>query len=106
MALAGRLAHVPLADVNLVPLPASIPFVDAASLGCWFMTAFHGIVDQAQVQPGEWVAVHGCGGIGLAAIQIASALGAQVITVDIQDSKLAMAQTLGAVVVNQWYGPG
>ena len=93
----GRLAHVPLADVNLVSLPESIPFVDAASLGCRFMTAFHGIVDQAQVQPGEWVVVHGCGGIGLAAIQIASALGAQVIAVDIHDQKLALAQTLGAV---------
>lgn len=92
----GRLAHVPLADLNLVPLPESIPFVEAASMGCRFMTSFHGVVDQVQVQAGEWVAVHGCGGIGLAAIHIASALGAHVIAVDINDKKLAMAKELGA----------
>jgi D-arabinose 1-dehydrogenase-like Zn-dependent alcohol dehydrogenase len=93
----GRLAHVPLADLNLVPLPESIPFVEAASMGCRFMTSFHGVVDQAEVQAGEWVAVHGCGGIGLAAIHIATALGANVIAVDISDEKLAMARQLGAV---------
>jgi D-arabinose 1-dehydrogenase-like Zn-dependent alcohol dehydrogenase len=93
----GRLAHVPLADMNLVGLPESIPFVDAASMGCRFMTSFHGVVDQAQVQAGEWVAVHGCGGIGMAAIHVAAALGASVIAVDIDDKKLAMAKDLGAV---------
>jgi len=92
----GRLAHVPLADLNLVPLPESIPFVEAASMGCRFMTSFHGVVDQAQVQAGEWVAVHGCGGIGLAAVHIASALGANVVAVDINEEKLAMAKQLGA----------
>jgi D-arabinose 1-dehydrogenase-like Zn-dependent alcohol dehydrogenase len=40
------------------------------------MTSFHGLIDRARVQPGEWVAVHGCGGIGLAAVQIATAAGA------------------------------
>jgi D-arabinose 1-dehydrogenase-like Zn-dependent alcohol dehydrogenase len=93
----GRLAHVPLADVNLVPLPDSIPFVEAASMGCRFMTSFHGVVDQVKVRAGEWVAVHGCGGIGLAAIHIASALGANVIAVDINEKKLAMAKELGAI---------
>jgi len=93
----GRLAHVPLADLNLVPLPESVPFVEAASMGCRFMTSFHGVVDQAQVQAGEWVAVHGCGGIGLAAVHIASALGANVVAVDINEEKLAMAKQMGAV---------
>jgi D-arabinose 1-dehydrogenase-like Zn-dependent alcohol dehydrogenase len=60
------------------------------------MTPFHGIVDQAQVRPGEWVAVHGCGGIGLSAVQIAAALGARVIAVDVADDKLAFAKELGA----------
>jgi alcohol dehydrogenase len=97
----GRLAHVPLADMNLVGLPESIPFVEAASMGCRFMTSFHGIVDQAEVKPGEWVAVHGCGGIGLAAIHIATALGARVVGVDIDEKKLALAKDLGAAhVVN------
>ena len=60
------------------------------------MTSFHGVVDQARVQAGEWVAVHGCGGIGLAAVHIASALGANVIAIDINDKKLMMAKELGA----------
>ena len=93
----GRYVAVPHADVNLVILPETIGFVDGASLGCRFMTAFHGIVDQAQVRPGEWVAVHGCGGVGLSAVQIASALGANVIGVDIGADKLAAARQHGAV---------
>jgi D-arabinose 1-dehydrogenase-like Zn-dependent alcohol dehydrogenase len=92
----GRYSSVPYADVNLVRLPDEIGFVEAASMGCRFMTSFHGIVDQAQVRAGEWVAVHGCGGIGLSAIQIAAALGARVIAVDVADDKLAFAKELGA----------
>jgi D-arabinose 1-dehydrogenase-like Zn-dependent alcohol dehydrogenase len=92
----GRYSSVPSADVNLVGLPDEIGFVEAASMGCRFMTSFHGVVDQAQVRPGEWVAVHGCGGIGLSAIQIAAALGARVIAVDVADDKLALAKEIGA----------
>lgn len=93
----GEFAGVARADLNLVPLPESIPFVEAASMGCRFMTSFHGIVDQAKVSAGQWVAIHGCGGIGLAATQIANALGANVIAVDINDDSLAMARKMGAV---------
>ena len=92
----GRLVAVPFADVNLVRLPDAVPFVDAASMGCRYMTAFHAIVDQAHVRPGEWVAVHGCGGVGLSAVQIASAMGANVIAVDVSDEKLAAAKGEGA----------
>jgi len=93
----GRLVALPYADVNLVSLPESIGFVEAASLGCRYMTCFQGLVDRAQVRAGEWVAVHGCGGIGLSAVQISTALGANVIGVDISDEKLAFATRLGAV---------
>ncbi|HWN36494.1 MAG TPA: alcohol dehydrogenase catalytic domain-containing protein [Pseudonocardia sp.] len=86
------------ADVNLVALPESLSSTDAASLGCRYMAAFHGVVDQARVRGGEWVAVHGAGGgMGLAAVQIAAAVGANVIAVDISDTKLAAARELGAV---------
>ena len=71
------------ADENLVSLPEAMNFVDAASLGCRFVTAYRAIVDQARLQPGQTVAVHGCGGVGLSAIQIAKAIGARVIAVDI-----------------------
>jgi D-arabinose 1-dehydrogenase-like Zn-dependent alcohol dehydrogenase len=93
----GRYSHIPNADTNLISLPENISFVEAAGMGCRFMTAFHGVTDQAHVRPGEWVAVHGCGGVGLSAIQIATAIGANVIAVDIGDDKLALAKQLGAV---------
>lgn len=88
---------IPRADVNLVRLPDSLDFVEAASLGCRFMTAFRGVVDQAKLRPGEYLAVHGCGGVGLSAVMIASAVGAQVIAVDIDDTKLELAKSFGAV---------
>lgn len=85
------------ADVNLVPLPDAVDDVTAASLGCRFATAFRAVVDQGKVSAGQWVAVHGCGGVGLSAMMIATALGAQVVAIDISDEKLALARTLGAV---------
>ena len=85
------------ADENLVRLPDDMDFPTAASLGCRFATSFRAVVDQGRVSEGEWVAVHGCGGVGLSAIMIASALGAQVVAVDISDDKLEFAKALGAV---------
>jgi alcohol dehydrogenase len=85
------------ADVNLVRLPEYLDYTTAASLGCRFVTSFRAIVDQAKVSAGQWVAVHGCGGVGLSAIMIANALGANVIGIDIGDDKLELAKQLGAV---------
>jgi alcohol dehydrogenase len=85
------------ADINLVHLPDEIDFVTAASLGCRFSTAFRAMVDQGRVSAGQWVAVHGCGGVGLSAIMIATALGANVVAVDITDKKLDFARSVGAV---------
>lgn len=93
----GQYAKVSRAATNLVPLPESISFVDAAGLGCRYMTSWHGVVDQAKVGAGEWVAVFGCGGVGLAAINIAQALGAHVIAVSRTQAKLDLAREVGAV---------
>ena len=84
------------ADVNLVRLPDEIDFVTAASLGCRFATSFRAIVEQGKVSAGQWVAVHGCGGVGLSAIMIASAVGANVVGIDIREEKLAFARSIGA----------
>ena len=85
------------ADLNLVGLPDSLDSVTAASLGCRFATAFRAVVDLGRVTAGQWVAVHGCGGVGLSAVMIASAVGANVVAVDIDDKTLTLAEELGAV---------
>lgn len=84
------------ADTNLVALPDRLDFVTAASLGCRFATSFRAVTAQAQVQGGEWVVIHGCGGVGLSALMIAQALGARCIAVDVHAGQLALAQELGA----------
>lgn len=86
------------ADVNLVRLPEEIDFVTAASLGCRFVTSFRAVVDQGKVSEGQWVAIHGCGGVGLSAVMIARAFGAKVVAIDISDEKLEFAKTVGAEV--------
>jgi alcohol dehydrogenase len=87
---------LPYADVNLVRLPDEMDFVDAAALGCRFVTAFRGVATQARLRAGEWVAVYGCGGVGLSAVMIARALGAKVIGIDVAEEKLALAREAGA----------
>ncbi|NUC73860.1 zinc-dependent alcohol dehydrogenase family protein [Haloterrigena sp. SYSU A558-1] len=89
--------HVPAADHNLVELPDGVSSVDMAGLGCRFMTSFHALAHRADVSAGDWVSVHGVGGVGLSAVHIADALGANVIAVDLTDEKLEKAQELGAV---------
>jgi alcohol dehydrogenase len=84
------------ADTNLVRLPDELDFATAASLGCRFVTSFRAIVDQGRVRPGEWLAVHGCGGVGLSAIMIATAMGANVVAVDLTKEKLDFAREMGA----------
>ena len=93
------------ADTNLVRLPDEIDFVTASSLGCRFATSYRAVVDQGKVAAGQWVAIHGCGGVGLSAIMIAASFGARVIAVDIAEDKLAFAKSIGAeVVINSKYG--
>jgi len=83
-------------DHNLVYRPESLTPTLAAGLGCRVTTSWHALTDRAAVKAGEWVAVHGTGGIGLASTLLAKALGAQVIVVDIVQEKLDNAQRLGA----------
>ncbi|GAA5066694.1 alcohol dehydrogenase [Thermocatellispora tengchongensis] len=84
------------ADVNLVAVPDEMTAVTAASLGCRFATAFRAVAQVGRVRPGEWVAVHGCGGVGLSAVMIAAAAGAQVVAVDVNPAALSLARTFGA----------
>ena len=84
------------ADINLVRLPDELDYVTAASLGCRFVTSFRAIVAQGKVSAGQWVAIHGCGGVGLSAIMISNAMGARVLAIDIADDKLEFARSIGA----------
>lgn len=86
------------ADVNLVAVPEGLSFATAAGLGCRFATAFRAVVAQGRVAPGEWVAVHGCGGVGLSAVMIAVACGARVVAVDVSSRALELARAFGAEV--------
>ena len=83
-------------DHNLVPLPETISPALAAGLGCRVTTAWHALTDRANVRAGEWVAVHGTGGIGLATMLLAKMLGARVVVVDVVEDKLEHAKSLGA----------
>ncbi|RRQ85115.1 zinc-dependent alcohol dehydrogenase family protein [Streptomyces griseofuscus] len=84
------------ADVNLVAIPDGMAYGTAAGLGCRFATAFRAVVQQGRAAAGQWVAVHGCGGVGLSAVMIAAAAGARVVAVDIAPEALELARGFGA----------
>lgn len=87
---------LPRADVNLVRVPEAVSSEVAAGLGCRFATAYRAVTRVAQVHAGETVVVHGCGGVGLAAVMVAVSLGATVLAVDPSAGSRALAGGLGA----------
>jgi alcohol dehydrogenase len=84
------------ADTNLIGLPASVSFAAAAALGCRFATAFRALTVRARLAAGEWLTVVGAGGVGLSAVMIGKALGANVVAVDRNTAALDVAAALGA----------
>lgn len=84
------------ANQNLVLVPDHLNSIAAASLGCRFITAYRGLVHQAEIKPGQRIAVHGCGGVGLSAIMIAKACGAEAIAIDLSPQSLELAKSFGA----------
>ncbi|NBZ87055.1 zinc-dependent alcohol dehydrogenase family protein [Stagnihabitans tardus] len=81
---------------NLTLLPESLSPALAAGLGCRVTTAYHALTGRAALQAGEWLAIHGTGGVGLSALLIARALGARIIAVDVVPERLDHARSLGA----------
>lgn len=81
---------------NLARLPDMLSPVLAAGLGCRVTTAWHALTGRAALQAGEWLAVHGTGGVGLSALILGRALGARVVVVDVVPERLAHALSLGA----------
>jgi D-arabinose 1-dehydrogenase-like Zn-dependent alcohol dehydrogenase len=92
----AELTAIDRADLNLVALPDGLEFDAAAALGCRLATAYRAVLQVGRVRGGEWVAVHGCGGVGLSAVMIAAAVGARVIAVDISEAALSHARDAGA----------
>jgi alcohol dehydrogenase len=87
------------ADFNLVRLPGTMSFVAAAGLGCRVATAYRALTAHGRLGAGEWLAVHGCGGVGLSAVLLGTALGARVVAVDVSAEALALARARGAEAV-------
>jgi 6-hydroxycyclohex-1-ene-1-carbonyl-CoA dehydrogenase len=85
---------VPAKDV--LTLPQSIPLEDASIIADAISTPYHAVKNRARVQPGDTVVIFGCGGVGINAVQLASAAGGYVIAVDINDRKLEWATRFGA----------
>ena len=95
----AELVALEAADVNLVRLPDELTSATAASLGCRYATAYRAVVQVGRVRAGEHVVVHGCGGVGLSAVQVAVASGAQVVAVDVSPGALELAASFGATTL-------
>lgn len=78
-------------------LPDEIPVVEGSIIADAITTPYHAVVNRGRVTPGDRVVVVGCGGVGLNVVQVAAALGAQVVAVDLSEQKLEWASRLGAV---------
>jgi len=76
---------------GLRPKPEAFSFAEAAGFGAAYLTAYVSLVRRAEVEPGEWVLVHGAaGGVGLACVDLAKVLGCRVIAASASDAKLAV----------------
>ncbi|MDH3264624.1 MAG: alcohol dehydrogenase catalytic domain-containing protein [Paracoccaceae bacterium] len=95
----AELVAVPFADINLTGLPEGLEPGLAAAFGCRVTTAWHALTGRAGLRPGEWLAVFGAGGVGLAAAMLGRAMGARVVAVDVVPEKLAFARAQGAEAV-------
>ena len=95
----ARYCAIPGADLNAAALPADLSFEHGSILGCRMITAYRALAERGRLAPGEWLAVHACGGLGLSLVMIGVALGARVVAVDVNDRALELASAAGASVV-------
>ena len=96
-AIGGVLAEQVLLHENgLVHIPAHLSFEEAATLPCAAVTAWHALIHEGAVKPGDTVVTLGSGGVSLFALQFARLAGARVISTSSSDEKLARLCGLGA----------
>jgi alcohol dehydrogenase len=94
----AEFASLPFADVNAVLVPDGVSDEVAALVGCRVSTAYRGVIERGRLAEGEVLCVHGCGGVGLAAVAMGRAVGARVVAIDVAPAALALATALGADV--------
>jgi NADPH:quinone reductase-like Zn-dependent oxidoreductase len=98
--------HAVFPEDSVVPLPDQLGDLDAATLACAGLTAWSALTQYRQTKPGDWVLAHGTGGVSIAALQFAHAMGAKVAITSSSDAKLKRASALGAdVTVNYRTSP-
>ena len=87
-------------EQNVHPIPDSMDFAAAAAFPVTYGTTYHALVDRANLQPGEWLLVHGAGGgVGLNAVELGKLMGARVIATAGSPEKLKLAQSYGAEAI-------
>jgi NADPH:quinone reductase len=93
----GYADEVVVAPSQLTPMPSTFDYAEGATFLAAHGTAYHGLFDRGQVQPGEVLLVHGAGGgVGLAAVEMGKLLGATVIAAASSEAKLEVAKARGA----------
>ena len=92
----GYAEYVAVPAKDVFRMPDDVPLVEGSVIADAVTTPFHAVVRRGKVAAGDWVIVFGCGGVGLSLVQIAAAVGARVIAVDVKDAKLETARRFGA----------
>ncbi len=92
----GYAEYVAVPGKDVFRMPDDVPLVEGSVIADAVTTPFHAVVRRGRVAAGDWVIVLGCGGVGLSLVQIAAAVGARVIAVDVKDAKLETARRFGA----------
>lgn len=88
--------YVAVSAKDCIDLPEDLPLQESSVIADALSTPYHAVKNRGRVKPGDWVAVFGCGGVGINTVQFACAAGAQVVAIDIADAKLKLAKELGA----------
>lgn len=96
LGVSGFATHAVVSRTSVVPVPADVPGEIAALLGCAVLTGGGAVMNAARPAPGSTIAIVGLGGVGMAALLVAVALGVEVIGIDAVPAKLDLARELGA----------
>lgn len=92
----GFAEYIAVPSSEIFALPIEIPLQEGCIISDAISTPYHAVVNRAEVKAGNLVAVFGCGGVGLATIQMLNAVGGNVIAIDVFDEKLEKAKKFGA----------